>query len=88
MKLCIPSMKNEITKDYIFLIFCNLKIGRIGRIIENIHFKNPNKKRILIDIDFNKSEKANYIKNRLSKNEPIYIVYDQPWFWKIVLSNK
>jgi hypothetical protein len=86
MKICIPSINNDIKKDYIFRIFANLKIGRIGRITENLHFKNPDKKRILIEIDFNKTPTANYMKTRLINDQTIFLVYDQPWFWKIVKS--
>ena len=86
MKICIPSINHDIKKDYIFRIFANLKIGRIGRITENLHFKNPNKKRVFIEIEFNKSPTADYMKSRLEKDQTIFIVHDQLLFWKIVKS--
>jgi hypothetical protein len=81
-------MNTDIKKEYIFRIFANLKIGTIGRIRENPHFKNPNKKRIMIEIEFNKTAKANYMKTRLINDQPIFLIYENPWFWKIVKSNK
>ena len=88
MKICIPSISNEIKKEDIFRVFAKMKIGRIGRIIENLHYKNNSKKCVIIHIEFNESENANIIQTRLNNNQPIYLVYDQPWFWKIVKSIK
>jgi len=84
MKICIPSINTTINKDNIFKVFANLKIGRIGRILENPHYKNPAKKRIIIYVEFNESPKAKYMKTLLEKDQPVFLVYDQPWFWKIV----
>jgi hypothetical protein len=88
MKICIPSMANHVKKDYIFKILSQLNIGHIGRIIENPHFKNPEKKRVFIYVEFNNSNNAKRIKERLEKDQPIFLVYDRPWFWKIVKSLK
>lgn len=86
MKLCIPSMSIEINKKYIFRVLSKMNLGHIKRIVENPHFKNPTKKRVFIYVEFNQN--ANHIKERLERDEPIYLVYDQPWFWKIVKSIK
>ncbi len=86
--LCIPRMENTINKKDIFNVFKKLNIGYIEKIIE-LPLKNENEyKRIIIKIKWNNSDQSEKIQTRLQNNEPVYIVYEMPWFWKIVLCNK
>jgi signal recognition particle subunit SEC65 len=86
--LCIPRMENKIHKKEIFTIFKKLNIGYIEKIIE-IPLKNENDyKRIIVRIKWNKDEQTEKIQSRLQNGEAIYIVYELPWFWKVVLCNK
>jgi hypothetical protein len=81
-------MENKIHKKEIFTIFKKLNIGYIEKIIE-IPLKNENDyKRIIIRIKWNKDEQTEKIQSRLQNGEAIYIVYELPWFWKVVLCNK
>jgi len=84
--ICIPLMETNITRKFIFSIFQRLNIGKVERIIENKLKTNENYKRIILKIKWNNTEKAVEIKQRLYNNEPVNIVYELPWFWKVVLA--
>jgi hypothetical protein len=87
LELCIPRMSINIKKDVIFKTFCSLKLGYIERISEIPLKTNPLFKRIIIRIKWNPStEEAKYIYNRIVNSEPVFIVYDMPWYWKVVLN--
>jgi len=86
--ICIPRMENEIKRELIFSVFRKLKIGIIERITE-IPLKNDEEhKRVIIKIKWNDTEQSKNIQTRLINGEPINIVYELPWFWKIVICNK
>jgi hypothetical protein len=84
VELCIPKVSNQISRDFIFKIFCKWKIGKIIRVMESPHKKDPNNKRVFIKVNLNQNPSANFVKMRLEKDEPIHLVYDTPWYWKIV----
>ena len=90
-ELCIPRMSVNIRKDLIFKIFCGLKLGYIERITEiplktnSTLNKAPHYKRIIIKIKWNPTtDEAKYIYTRILNLEPVFIVYDMPWYWKVV----
>lgn len=86
--ICIPRMDNGIKREQIFDIFRKLNIGYIERISE-IPLKNDMEhKRVIIKLKWNDMEKTKIIKNRLKNGEPVNIVYELPWFWRVVLCNK
>ena len=85
-ELCIPRMSCDIPKEFIFHIFCRLKIGFIERITE-FPLRNGAVKCVIIRLKWNLStDKAKYIYNRLTNGEPVFVVYDDdiPFYWKIV----
>lgn len=83
--LCIPRIENSVTKEFIVNVFKKLKIGAIEQISE-IPLRNDNKhKRVLIKIRWSEeSENAKTMMNRLSNEEAVKVVYEFPWFWKVV----
>jgi len=87
-ELCIPKVSCEISRSFIFQTFCKWKIGKIIRVTEIIHKHDSAYKRIFIKVTLNENLQADFVKMRLEKNEPIHLVYDTPWYWKIVKSNK
>jgi hypothetical protein len=86
--ICIPRMENSRDRNFIYKIFRKIDIGKIERITENILKTDPEYKRVIIKLKWNNTEKANEIRSRLYTNQPVNIVYEIPWFWKLVLSNK
>jgi len=88
MDVCIPRMEKSIKRETIFNIFRKLQLGYIERIIE-IPLKNDQEyKRVIIKLKWNHTETTKSIQNRLRNNEPVNIIYELPWFWKLVLCNK
>jgi hypothetical protein len=86
--ICIPRMENNRDRNFIYKIFRKIDIGKIERITENILKTDPEYKRVIIKLKWNNTEKANEIRMRLYNNQPVNIVYEIPWFWKLLLSNK
>jgi urease accessory protein UreE len=88
MNLCIPRIDSTITKDYIYKKLCNLKAGKIEKITE-IPLKNDSThKRILFKITWQNNEMAKKLQDNLEKFNSINLVYDMPWYWKIVTTNQ
>ena len=86
--ICIPRMDQTITRQTIFDTFKKLNIGRIERITENPLKNNPEYKRVILRIKWNNTTQSVKIKNRLENSKPVNIVYELPWFWRVVLSNR
>lgn len=86
--LCIPRIESSITKDYIYKTLCNLQIGSIINIIE-IPLKNdPTHKRAIIKINWNKTTQALDIQKTLEAKGSVKLVYNMPWYWKIVVTQQ
>jgi hypothetical protein len=79
-------MSTEINRKSIYNVFYKLNIGTIERIFENQLKANEKFKRIILKIKWNKTVMANQIQERLRKKLPVNIVYEMPWFWKVVLA--
>lgn len=81
-------MDSSIKKDYIHKTLCNLKIGSILNIIE-IPLKNDQSyKRVIIKIIWNNSKQSLNIQKTLIDKGSIKLVYDMPWYWKIVITQQ
>ena len=86
-ELCIPCLSVDISKQFIFNTICNLKIGFIQRITEIPLRTNQLFKRIIIKIKWNPcTEKSKMIHQRILQQDPVFIVYDFPFYWKLVLN--
>ena len=81
-RLCIPRITNDITYGFIKFVFEKLNIGTIKSI--RIFASKQGEKKVIIDFkNWNGSELATSIKTRLDNEEPVNIMYQTPWFWKI-----
>ena len=81
--ICIPRIDSSIPKSLIISAFEKLNIGKLEGVVE-IPFKDSNKyKRIIVKIDWNDSERSNYILSRFEEGKNVKIVYNlpSPWFW-------
>jgi hypothetical protein len=89
IEICIPRVENSVTIHQIFNIFKKIKIGYISKIIENPLRLEPNCKRIVIKIHWDNTKPlAIYMQDRLKNNKPIQIVYDMPFYWKLVANQQ
>jgi hypothetical protein len=86
MYLCIPRVSETTKKDFICNRLCNL--GSIERISEFPLKNDPTHKRIIFKMKWNNNETSKRAQNYLSNNSSINIVYDIPWFWKVVVTNQ
>lgn len=85
--LCIPRMELRFTPEYVSDVISKLHLGEIENVTE-IPLKNdPTHKRIMLKIRWNPTnEKTEKIKARLMKKEPVQVVYDGKWYWKLMIS--
>jgi len=87
--LCIPRIDSNVSKDYIMNTLGKLDIGYVEKFTEIPLKNNPSFKRILLRFRWNENNKnIGDIKKRLSNNEAIKLVYNMPWYWKIVESQQ
>jgi hypothetical protein len=84
--LCIPRIPSSTSKEYIKDILNSMKIGYIQKMIEIPHKNDSSQKRILINMSYEKTNESLYVQHQLSENGSVKIVYDMPWYWKIVLA--
>jgi len=85
--ICIPRIESSISKDFIYKTLLNLKIGSIERITEIPLRNDPTHKRVIIKLLWNKTESSINIQKTLMNAGSIKIVYDMPWYWKIVVTH-
>ena len=82
--LCIPKIPNSMNRDFIFKKLCALRVGFIQKMVEIPLKTNPCYKRILIRVLWNQESRTLMIRDRIYNGKPVYFVYEEPWFWKIV----
>ena len=74
--ICIPRIDAAIPKTQIIKTFESLHIGKLEGVVE-IPYKDSNKfKRIIVRLEWNDSERANYILTRFNEGKNVKIVYD------------
>ena len=79
-KICIPRIEADVTVKFVFDIFTKLNIGKI----ETITIVKKNHQKVFIEFkNWYDNERSNMIRNRLENDEPVNIMYQTPWFWKI-----
>ena len=83
--LCIPRMDVSISRDYIYSIFNRLNVGHIEHMNEIPLRNESDYKRVILRIRWNQSPTAMNMRQFLSEKGYVNIVYDMPWFWKVVI---
>mgnify|MGYP000557006012 CR=1 FL=1 len=87
VSLCIPRISSTISKEFVYNTLKGIKMGYIQKLTE-IPLKNdPTQKRIMIKICYNEKEDPHQIRKQLDEFGSIKLVYDMPWYWKIVVAN-
>ena len=82
--LCIPRMESKTSKEFILQTMNKLQIGRIEKITEIPLRNDPKHKRVIIKVRWTPSENTTNILSRLENDQTIKVVYEWPWFWKMV----
>jgi hypothetical protein len=85
--ICIPRIENHITKEYIKNKLKTLNLGEILKITETPLRSDLCYKRVFVSVRWNpKDERSNFVYNRLKTGDNVKLLYDPPWYWKLVAS--
>lgn len=88
--ICIPRVFPNITWQRVKGIFEELGLGIVDR-VDMINKTNDNGikyKRVFVHFkNWNADETAQQVREKLLSGDQVKIVYDEPWFWKIAMSN-
>jgi hypothetical protein len=84
--ICIPRVNNDVTKEYIQNIFKKMNVANIIRIFEIPLRDDSGQKRIIINLKWYNNEKSVTMRNTLLEQKSLKLVYNMPWYWKIVIT--
>ena len=83
--ICIPRVDQSLSRNYIYSVFEKLDVGTIEALTEIPLRNDPTHKRILIKIRWNRNNELSYkLQEQLKTTGSMKLVYDMPWYWKIV----
>jgi len=86
--ICIPRVFSNITKDKVFTVFKNLKLGYISHIDMVLKKNNNGHNFQRVFIHFKKwFITAHNTRLRILNNDDVKVIYDDPWFWKIFINH-
>jgi hypothetical protein len=85
--ICIPRIEASISNDYVSRVFTKLRIGAVQKVTD-VPLRSDNEyKRMFLKIKWDLSqENGAIIYNLLKSGNTANIVYEMPWFWKIIAS--
>jgi len=82
--ICIPRVDTNIKRRYIYDTISKLHIGDIENINEIPLRNDPQHKRVIITMKWNKnSELTKYMQEKFDEIGSVKVVHDTPWYWKI-----
>ena len=81
--LCIPRITSTTTKKFIFEKFKKLNWGKVD-VIKEYNLKEAGYKMIIIKILWGNDENALMYKNKLLEGTTIKVVYNNPWYWRVI----
>tara|TARA_B110000879_G_C11150168_1_gene504212 strand:+ start:797 stop:1072 length:276 start_codon:yes stop_codon:yes gene_type:complete len=83
--ICIPRVEATMSRNYIEDIIRDMKIGLIETIREIPLHKDIHYKRVILKIRWDtKNVKTNQILTSMKENGSVNLVYDMPWYWKVL----
>jgi hypothetical protein len=91
--LCIPRMESNTKQDFIKKVLERVITGTsVTRMTEIPHKDNHAFKRVFIYMKISNNTKnaknISILEERFSQRKDIKIIYDAPWYWKIVEASK
>lgn len=85
--MCIPRVEATMTIDYIKKKINSLNVGYIRHIREIPLRTDPTHKRILMRFHWNENnDKSNLLQKQMEELGSLKVVYDMPWYWKVVVA--
>lgn len=86
--ICIPRVDSSVSKEYICQKISDMKAGYIQRITEIPLRNDPTQKRIIIKFAWDDTTgNSSRIQRQLSELGSVKLVYNMPWYWKIVATH-
>ena len=88
--ICIPRAFPNITKSRVEGVFNALDVGKVGRVdeIETTARDGAPIKRFYVHFEYwNEDGDGAALRQNLEDGKQVTIVYDDPWFWKVVKNN-
>jgi len=83
--ICIPRVEATMSRNYIEDIISNMKIGLIETIREIPLRKDIHYKRVILKIRWDtKNVKTHQILTSMKDKGSVNLVYDMPWYWKVL----
>lgn len=85
--ICIPRIEREVSKEYIKNKLKGLNLGTIIKIAETPLKSDIDYKRVFVTLKWDPiDDKSRYVYNRIKSGENVKVLYDPPWYWKMVAS--
>ena len=88
--ICVPRVFPNITWKRVKAVFEELGLGEVDRVdmVNKTNDKGEKFKRVFVHFKrWHKNSTANAVKDKLLGGDSVKVVYDDPWFWKVFLSN-
>ena len=89
--ICIPRVFKDVKEETVRIVFNKLNFGFIRKIeiINKLNQKGENFKCVFIHFNnWNVNETVNEIREKLLSGRDVKIMYNEPWFWKVVAYRK
>ena len=87
ISMCIPRVEASMTLDYIKSKLNGLNIGHVRHIREIPLRSDPTHKRILMRFHWNENNnKSTVLQKKMEELGSLKVVYDMPWYWKLVIA--
>jgi hypothetical protein len=89
--ICIPRVFKDVNEDTVRSVFNKLNFGFIRKIeiINKFNQKGENFKCVFIHFkNWNVNQEINETREKLLSGKDIKIMYNEPWFWKVVAYRK
>lgn len=88
--ICVPRVFPNITWKRVKAVFEELGLGEVERVdmVNKTNDKGEKFKRVFVHFKrWHKNDTANAVKAKLLSGDSVKVVYDDPWFWKVFMSN-
>lgn len=88
--ICVPRVFPNITWKRVKAVFEELGLGEVERVdmVNKTNDKGEKFKRVFVHFKhWNKNDTAKAVKAKLLSGDSVKVVYDDPWFWKVFMSN-
>ena len=89
LNLCIPNVDIKYKYEYIHNIMTKINIGKVEQLKVLLSHTNVNCKKVFVKINISEkiTKEQRHLLERLEQGKNIKILYEEPYFWKMVQCN-